>query len=80
MRLVMTVMVRDEADIIESMLLHHLDQGVDEILVTDNGSVDGTREILAGLERGGGDHRFEFRGIAAVERHAAYGAATLGSK
>ncbi len=46
MKLIMTLMVRDEADIIRPMIDHHLAQGVDTIIVTDNGSVDGTYEML----------------------------------
>ncbi|GAB3616049.1 hypothetical protein GCM10027416_06060 [Okibacterium endophyticum] len=46
MKLAMTIMVRDEADIIAPMLDHHLDQGVDVVIVTDNGSKDGTLSIL----------------------------------
>lgn len=46
MKLAMTVMVRDEADIIAPMLDHHIRQGIDVFIVTDNGSVDGTTQIL----------------------------------
>lgn len=48
MRLAMTLMVRDEADIVGAMIDHHLAQGVDTLIVTDNGSVDGTAELLEG--------------------------------
>jgi hypothetical protein len=46
MRLVMTLKVRDEADIISDNLRFHRAMGVDFFVVTDNGSVDGTSEIL----------------------------------
>jgi hypothetical protein len=39
-------MVRDEADIIGTTVAHLIAEGVDQFLILDNGSVDGTREIL----------------------------------
>lgn len=45
-RLVMTLLVRDEADIIERNICFHLNQGVDFIVAADNGSTDGTVGIL----------------------------------
>jgi hypothetical protein len=46
MRFVITVMVRDEVDIIAAWVEHHAAQGADLIIATDNGSVDGTTEVL----------------------------------
>src|SRR5690242_4824967 len=46
MRLVMTLLVRDEEDIVAANLDYHLNRGVDFILVTDNRSVDTTPDIL----------------------------------
>lgn len=51
MKLLMTLLVRDELDIVKQNIAFHLAQGVDHIIVTDNGSVDGTRDILADLSR-----------------------------
>jgi glycosyltransferase involved in cell wall biosynthesis len=47
MRLLLTLLVRDEIDIVRSCLDFHLAEGIDHILVTDNGSRDGTAEVLA---------------------------------
>jgi glycosyltransferase involved in cell wall biosynthesis len=53
MKLVMTLLVRDEQDIIADHLDYHLAQGVDEVIVTDNGSEDATLEILREYEARG---------------------------
>jgi hypothetical protein len=47
MKLVMTLLVRDEADVLRLNLEHHLAQGVDFFLITDNGSRDATASIAA---------------------------------
>jgi len=46
MHLAMSILVRDEANIIEANIRHHAASGVSSFIVTDNGSVDGTRELL----------------------------------
>ena len=53
MRLVMTLLVRDEADVVRENLDFHFSQGVDFAIVMDNGSRDGTRELLRPYEREG---------------------------
>jgi hypothetical protein len=53
MKLVMTLLVRDEIDILSSNISFHLDHGVDFIIATDNLSVDGTADVLRHYERRG---------------------------
>ena len=53
MKLIMTLLVRDEIDIVGRNIDFHLDQGVDGIVAIDNGSVDGTREVLDEYARQG---------------------------
>jgi len=49
--LAMTLVVRDEEEILATHLDYHLAQGIDVILVTDHGSSDRTPEILADYTR-----------------------------
>ncbi|MEA3444085.1 MAG: glycosyltransferase family 2 protein [Bacteroidota bacterium] len=53
MKLVLTLLVRDEEDIIRENILFHLNQGVDFIIATDNNSVDSTPDILREFEKQG---------------------------
>lgn len=53
MRVVMTLLARDEADIVDAQIAFHLHAGVDFVIATDNGSSDGTTEILERYERYG---------------------------
>lgn len=53
MKLILTLLVRDEEDIIRENILFHLNQGVDFIIATDNKSVDATTEILREFEKQG---------------------------
>jgi hypothetical protein len=52
-RIVMTMLVRDEVDIVGACIRHHLDRGIEFIVATDHGSTDGTSDVLAGFEREG---------------------------
>lgn len=53
MKLIMTLLVRDEEDIIRENIEFHKQQGVDFFIVTDNGSVDNTPTILKTYEKEG---------------------------
>jgi len=53
MRLVQTLVVRDEADIVDAQIAYHLNAGVDFVIATDHESRDGTTEILESYARDG---------------------------
>jgi hypothetical protein len=49
----MTLLARNEADIVDAQLAFHLHAGVDFVIATDNRSNDGTAEIFERYERAG---------------------------
>ncbi len=51
MMLCMTLLVRDEIDIVRHNIDYHLNRGVDKIIATDNLSVDGTSDVLRDYEK-----------------------------
>lgn len=53
MRLIMTLLCRNEADIVRANIEYHLAQGADFVIATDNGSTDGTVDILEEYRRAG---------------------------
>lgn len=52
-KLIMTLLVKDEEDIIEKNIRFHIAMGADGFIVTDNGSNDKTPEILEKLKKEG---------------------------
>jgi hypothetical protein len=51
--IVMTLLVRDEEDVIATNIAYHLARGVDHVIVTNNRSVDATRAIVEGFVASG---------------------------
>ena len=78
MKIVMTLLVRDEQDIIRENIEYHLSQGVDHIIATDNKSVDSTADILKEYEAGGvlkyifegGDDYSQYKWVTRMARMA----------
>jgi hypothetical protein len=52
----MTLLARDEIDVVDAWLAFHLNAGVDVVIATDNRSQDGTTEVLEEYERSGQVH------------------------
>jgi hypothetical protein len=62
MKLVQTLVVRDEVDIIDAQIAYHLNAGVDFVIATDHDSEDGTLQILESYARRGYLQLFRERG------------------
>ena len=56
MKLALTLLVRDETDILDAHLAFHLNAGVDVVIATDHRSKDGTTEVLQAYAREGYVH------------------------
>ena len=62
MKLVMTLLARDEADIVDEQIKFHLNAGVDHVIATDNLSRDGTTDILEAYAKEGQLHLIREKG------------------
>ena len=62
MKIVMTLVVRDEADIVDTQIRYHLNAGVDFVIASDHESRDGTTEILESYVRSGDLRRIPVTG------------------
>jgi len=79
MKLVLTLLARDEEDIIRENILFHLNHGVDFIIATDNDSSVGTAEIFNEFEKQGvlksiyesGNDHSQWRWVTKMARLAA---------
>ncbi len=60
----MTLVVRDDADVLDAQLAFHLHAGVDFVIATDHGSRDGSAEILESYAREGCLRRLTEQGEA----------------
>jgi glycosyl transferase family 2 len=56
MKVALTLLVRDEADVIDAHLSFHLNAGVDVVIATDHRSQDGTTDVLEAYAREGHVH------------------------
>jgi hypothetical protein len=83
-KLVLTLLARDEADVLDAHLAFHLSAGVDHVIATDHRSTDGTTELLERYERAGKLHLIRedadgFDQSAWVTRMARLAATELGA-
>ena len=63
MKLVLTTVVDDAADVLDAHLAFHLNAGVDGVIATDPGSQDNTTEVLESYEREGYLRRVPAQGL-----------------
>jgi len=83
-KLVMTLLVRDEADIVDAQIAYHLNAGVDFVIAMDNGSQDGTLDVFDSYARAGYLHLLheagnDFRQAEWVTRMARLAATEFGA-
>src|SRR5205807_478130 len=84
MKLVMTLLARDEADIVDAQVAFHLNAGVDYVIATDHRSTDGTTAILERYARAGylrllREEDVEYREVEWRTRMARLAASELGA-